>query len=489
MSASLSDTQPFDSFLEKNPTLKPNFGPAPTTTHSAASDIPPAVPATGATPLSDDLKKSLGPSSGTRSVARTSKAPAVVPYSPASLVPTRVVDTFEHYKLTPPPILEKPKKETAANMTICTEHNLALLADIVGVVDTRVEKLSRRVDNLGTETQLRDAVRNSRTKASGQEDAPLSIVPGASTEPASPASPASSHPSSVDGFDPDDQFFARLEDVEHKADDALDMSHAHERALKDLESRVEAPFTLAQLSDAMKKQFTSITQDRDILARRIESDRTDQAKINRVHEATVAGLQDDIRKLQATIARLELSAAHAPLAPRSSEPSHFHTRSPPRQVSPLPRRRYSRSRSPGEPHGDSKRSRSSVEARSELVEIVMGPISLALSLPSRELFELHLRTALPNHPSLGQCDVHRSGEYLHIRGLPSGEAHALTRAWDKQTVVGYKNFMMTIARDGPNRNANVNGTASGSTRRLQSNSHARRNGGGGGAPRRSYPSR
>ncbi|KAJ6448630.1 hypothetical protein C8R45DRAFT_1045952 [Mycena sanguinolenta] len=227
----------------------------------------------------------------------------------------------------------------------------------------------------------------------------------------------------------------------------------------------------------MKKQFRTITHDRDTLAERIDSDRARQAKINDNHEATVAALQEDIRKLQATIARLELAQGHPPLAPRSSE--HIpRPRSPVRRVSPLPRRQFSRSRSPAE-NEDFKRSRRSVDARPEFIEIVMGPVLFVGSLAPRQLFEMHLQTALPHHPSLGRYDVYRTGDYLRVSGLSSQDAQALIRAWSTHTVAGYKDVNMNEARgEEPNRKA------SGSKSR-----HGGNSGGSGYRPRRSYPSR
>ncbi|KAJ6460290.1 hypothetical protein C8R45DRAFT_1180455 [Mycena sanguinolenta] len=319
MSASLSTSQPFDAFLEEHPTDKnADSGQVPPT---AQSGEPPAgldstVLATDTTPLSNDLKKTLGPSSATRSITRTATAPAAITHTPANLIPARVVNTFEHYQLAPPPVFEKGKKETTGHMTARNENNLALLADIVGTIDTRVEKLSRQISNLETETRLRDAVRKSQSKKPGDVFPPALRT---STAPPSPISPSSPHTSSVSGFDHEEQLFSRLEDVEQKVDKALDMCYARERATEQLEKQVAAPFTVSQLSDAMKKQFRTITHDRDTLAERIDSDRARQAKINDNHEATVAALQEDIRKLQATIARLELAQGHPPLAPRSSE--------------------------------------------------------------------------------------------------------------------------------------------------------------------------
>ncbi|KAJ6491062.1 hypothetical protein C8R45DRAFT_1138095 [Mycena sanguinolenta] len=218
------------------------------------------------------------------------------------------------------------------------------------------------------------------------------------------------------------------------------MSHMLNQGLKDLGRHVEAPFTIAQLSGAKKEQFMAITQDRDTLAQRIDSDKTEQLKINRAHDATVVALQDDIRQLQATIARLEITT-RAPLAPRASDPPR--TRSPSRRVSPLPRCLRSRSRSPTEPHADFKRS------CPELAEIRMGPIPMHLSMGSRDSFHTYLDTALPICPPLGQYEVHRSGNYIIVEGVLMENACTLARTWNAHTVNSFDLRMMLPKALGP----------------------------------------
>ncbi|KAJ7502338.1 hypothetical protein B0H11DRAFT_1990105 [Mycena galericulata] len=355
-------------------------------------------------------------------------------------------------------------------------------------MDTRAEKLSRGVENLVTETKLRDGRGNRALSLVNQGAAPPPPADVA-TAPASPASPAASpHLSSVEGFDADEQLFARLDDVEHKVDDALELAHGHGRALEHLEGRLEAPFTLGQLSGAMKQQFATITKDRDTLADRIETDKADQTQANRAHAAVIAGMQNDIRMLQATISRLELTGGTlaAPLSARHQDLLNSHTRSRSRSRSPLPRHPHSRSRSPREFGGDYKRPRHNTDVHSAPVKLVVGPIMLATTLSPYELFDLHLRTAIPAHPRPGNSNVERMGQYLHIRGPSMAEAQALIRAWNEQTVGGYKEVKIALVGEG-NLGGN-NATGNGGARRPKNNRDASRGGGSnGGPPRRSYP--
>ncbi|KAJ6495228.1 hypothetical protein C8R45DRAFT_1212081 [Mycena sanguinolenta] len=277
-------------------------------------------------------------------------------------------------------------------------HGAQSRADVVGTIDTHVDS-----DGRGT----------------------------APARPASPSYSTSSHASSVEGFGLYDQVLAHIEDVEQKAEDALDMSHVLDQGLKDLGRRVEAPFTIAQLS---------------ALAQRIDSDKTEQSKINCAHDATVAALQDDIRQLQATVARLEIRT-RAPLTPRASDP---RTHSPTRRVSPLPRHLRSRSRSPAEPRADFKRS------RPELAESRMGPISMHLSMASRDSFHTYLDSPNP-------------GNYIIVEWVSMENARALARAWNAHTVAGYKDIKMEIHEESRIRGT-TNVTASSSYRR-QSAAH------------------
>jgi hypothetical protein len=234
-------------------------------------------------------------------------------------------------------------------------------------MDTRVGRLSRTVTNFIAETELRAAVRTRSIEvpAPHGDDVP----PPIELEVAASANPTSSHSSSVDGLDNDDQVFAQLEDLDQKLDDAFDTLEAHTRTLDDLQGRVPhspPPFSIGQLSEAMKQQFATITNDRDKLAARIESSTSKQLKINMAHDDDVNRLHEGVHALRATITRLEL-APPAPLSLDTHSTSVSQHRSHRSLSRSPPPRVHSRSRSPSENHRDAKRSHHTS------VVIEMGP--------------------------------------------------------------------------------------------------------------------
>ncbi|KAK6992438.1 hypothetical protein R3P38DRAFT_3225833 [Favolaschia claudopus] len=92
-------------------------------------------------------------------------------------------------------------------------------------------------------------------------------------------------------------------------------------------------------------------------------------------------------------------------------------------------------------------------------DIDFGPVSRDLTdhLSARSVFELHLATALPQHPSLGAFEIERKNDVLRISGLPSGVAAALVRAWGDHSVEGYKFIKMKFVGG----DAGNNGTSGG----------------------------
>jgi hypothetical protein len=286
----------------------------------------------------------------------------------------------------------------------------------------------------------------------------------------------------------DDQVFAQQEDLDQKLDDAFDTLAVHTRTLDDLQGRVPRsppPFSVGQLSDAMKQQFATITNDRDKLAARIESSTSKQLKINKAHDDDVHRLQDEVRALKATITRLEL----APPAPLSlnTHPASVSQHHPYRSVSRSPTPRvHSRSRSPSENRRDAKRSRHTWSV------IEMGPIKslMASQLQPVALFDLHLETAIPKYVRPEDYEVRREGDYLLVRLPSAGDARALIKAWTAHKVDGYSEIRVSWQRDG-NRNA----AASGSAPRASSGqnggpaNHNRNPQGSGGGRGRSYNSR
>ncbi|KAK6988608.1 hypothetical protein R3P38DRAFT_3409360 [Favolaschia claudopus] len=418
------------------------------------------APTTMPTPLADGLKASLsGRPSNTRSITRTSTAPAVIPYGASASRPTRIVDTFEHFHLESPPA---DKRETMQPMAARTEKNRAndntpkclmqilteignfddLGSDAVGTIDTRVESVSRRLDNL--ETQQRVLAHNPRS------DDPRDTV-----EHPTPPSP---NPSSVGAPELEDELVGRLEEVELKLSNVSDVTDAHERSLSDLTDKLDVPFALSHLRDATQEQFAKARKERQELADRVESDYKNQRRDKRDYDEKMAGIRADVDQIKAALARLELAVIPPPLPPRVPSPT--------RRVSPLPRRALSPSRPRSRsPQPGFKRSR---PATADSGDIDFGPVSRDLTdhLSARSVFELHLATALPQHPSLGAFEIERKNDVLRISGLPSGVATALVRAWGDHSVEGYKFIKMKfVGGDAGNNSASggqrVSNTAAG----------------------------
>ncbi|KAJ7939431.1 hypothetical protein B0H13DRAFT_2300704 [Mycena leptocephala] len=313
----LSDTQPFNAFLENSA----NPAPAPAIVSPPAGILPVPLPARDGEPLSADLKISLGPSSATRSLTRTSTAPAALMTTPKDMAPNGTVNTFE-WPLAPSIIL------------LC-----------LGTIDTRVEKLSRTVTNFITETELRAA--------------------------------------------------------------------AHTRTLDDLQGRVPRsppPFSIGQLSDAMKQQLGTITNDRDKLAARIESSTSKQLKINKAHDDDLNRLHEEVRALKATITRLEL----APPAPLSLD-THSTSVSQHPLTAPFPAPPPS--------------------ARSFTLTIPLRKSPRCQALPphiGRDRDGSHqIRDGIT--VAAEHYEVRREGDYLLVRLPSAADARALIKAWAAHT--------------------------------------------------------
>ncbi|KAJ7124333.1 hypothetical protein C8R44DRAFT_980649 [Mycena epipterygia] len=488
MPSPVSVDQPFLNFLD-NPTAHgPLTAPVPGNKDAAPAPLAETPLAGAFTPNGDalqlsndlrkDLKGKLGPESTKRTVARAHTAPSLL--SPKKPAPP--VTTFELYKLEEFAGKKSGKAETAGEKAARVDANFSKLADVVAMLDGRVAKLTREHENLVTEYKLgaQDGRGDSRSPA-GDTSKKDDTFPAPHTP-----SPA---PSSVAGYeDNGDEICARLDELDHKIDDIIRITENQAVDLETVERRTTTPFTITQLSDAVKLQFKTITSDRDAVIEMIQSNASKQAKINNAHDVKVAELERELRQVRATIARLELAPA-APLALRSRSRSmapRSRSRSPParnRSRSPLAR---ARSRSPADGQA-AKRHRPAAETERERDRtIVMGPLEFGKSMVPVEAFQLHIDTALPNYdtPTPFRITVYREGNYIHVVFPSVAEAQALIRAWSANTVEGYKSIKMVLesADRGP-REAEPrtqNARASGSGHRSSSGSYRGGRGGAGG---------
>ncbi|KAK7020775.1 hypothetical protein R3P38DRAFT_3197197 [Favolaschia claudopus] len=188
------------------------------------------------------------------------------PYGASASRPTRIVNTFEHFHLEPPPA---DKKETMQPMAARTEKNLRILADVVGTIDTRVELV--------------------RPPRHGR------------------ASHTAPNPSSVGAPELEDELVGRLEEVELKLSNVSDVTDAHERSLSDLTDKLDVPFALSHLRDATQEQFAKARKERQELAERVESDYKNQRRDKRDYDEKMAGIRADVDQIKAALARLELA--------------------------------------------------------------------------------------------------------------------------------------------------------------------------------------
>ncbi|KAJ7128735.1 hypothetical protein C8R44DRAFT_910043 [Mycena epipterygia] len=344
------------------------------------------------------------------------------------------------------------------------------------MLDGRVAKLTREHENLVTEYKL--GAQDGRGIAS----APAGILPKRTT----PFLPLTLLPgSSVADYENNgDEISARLDELDHKIDDIIRITENQAMDLETVERRTTTPFTITQLSDAVKLQFKTITSDRDAVIEMIQSNAPKQAKINNAHDVKVAELGTPASESHNCAAEV---SPGCPLALRSRSRSmapHSRSRSPParnRSRSPLAR---ARSRSPADGQA-AKRHRPAAETERDRT-IVMGPLEFGKSMVPAEAFQLHIDTPLPNYdtPTPFRITVYCEGNYIHAVFPSVAEAQALIRAWSANTVEGYKSIKMVLegADRGP-REAEPrtqNSRASGSGHRSSSGIYRGGRGGAGG---------
>ncbi|KAJ7444675.1 hypothetical protein FB451DRAFT_1189469 [Mycena latifolia] len=400
MAASVSLEQPFDAFLQN----LDSHGTPPTLTNK--DDVPETLltdtPVSGNQPLSKDLQKVLdlgdrGPPSTRRSITRSHTAPELVS-------PTKTPTTaFERYKLDGPPKKSGSKKaETQGERLGRLEGNFGRLADVVAGLEGRYVKLMHLQANLVTEKQVRGD--SSDLVPKSEDDPPVDDA-------------ASPSPSSVDGYDDDgDEVTACLDDLDQKIENLRHMTENQAADLEVVDRRTTRPFTIKQLSDAMKLQFTTIKKDRDAVIDLVESNASKQLQFNKTRDAKIAELESEVQRLGATQARMELAPHHPlPLLSRSRasypEDSRFDSSSRVHSRSPSMR---ARSRSPV----DVKRQRSAAHLE-RATTVVLGPITFGRGMTAESAFRLHMDTALPDYAA------DRQQFDITILGLSEADAEPL----------------------------------------------------------------
>ncbi|KAJ7185045.1 hypothetical protein C8R46DRAFT_1300857 [Mycena filopes] len=521
---SVSINQPFSNFLD---TQAATVDPAAPTSTDTSGDKLATAPLgadlkTAAAELSEELRTSIladvGPASTKRAITRSLTAPAQVASSkkPAAAAltaaktlsrsPSIEGDTFARYGLQKPPVKAagggKGKAETPTEKAGRLEVNLSRLADVLSGTDTRLTTLIAAHDVLSTDVRLRGLVQKSRAPANTEVPAPEE------TQDANlPADNPSPNPSSVAGYD-DDDILGRLDDLEDKIDELLHVTENHTADLQTVLTRTAAPYTLAQLTEAARQQFETITADRDAILRTMETNAVNQAKLNQAYETRLAGLEERAAQTGAAMARRELgssaplhrippvptplpsASAPRPIRPRSRSRSRSRSR-PPRSPTPHTDRFRARSRSPpgrdglapaGQRRGrspstatehDPKRFRSAAEAPLVTVTVIMGPIRFGGALGPEDALKLHMDTALPDYSRPGVIiTVDWVDHFLHLGFTTAREADALIAAWREHGVKGYDDVKMVHAANTSGRsnqwssasaNSNQRGDTSGSS--------------------------
>ncbi|KAJ7670156.1 hypothetical protein DFH06DRAFT_1294013 [Mycena polygramma] len=254
---------PFDRFLAGSTHLttapgEPN-APAATPTSTAEPSV---------APLAEDLRnritQDVGPASSTRSVTRTASAKSVVPAATAAPTPREGSESpgmsaFDYFSLEGPP---SKGKETGPLLSQRNDRNLHAMADVVEILDGRVDDLRRDVENMPTEATLRAkilAAKASREQASGAQ-----------------AQDDSGSTGSVGTVDELEDLGERVEEVEQQLKNAVASNEKQEDHVQDLDERVRiletsvvAPpasnFSMLEMTNALAEQFAMIKGDQQTL--------------------------------------------------------------------------------------------------------------------------------------------------------------------------------------------------------------------------------
>ncbi|KAJ6558796.1 hypothetical protein DFH09DRAFT_1083892 [Mycena vulgaris] len=249
------------------------------------------------------------------------------------------------------------------------KKEIAMLADIVGGIDGRLELLQRVVINRETEEDLRSA----------------------GDTATAPNSPRASDAGSVDSIDPAEALGEHVDALDIRVD-ALEVNLAdHAAQLEGLDSRMDGltgsvsrgsaqPYSLIEMSNAVGAQFKTIRADRDVLNKKLDAQATAQKKVNKEHAKITSELLETIRRLEETMARIELSPATHAFIPRDRSPS------PASRVHP-------RSLSPEQSISNYKRARS-IPVIEVSPYVVMGPVIINSAMTPLETLQFYMHSAL-----------------------------------------------------------------------------------------------
>ncbi|KAJ6468806.1 hypothetical protein C8R45DRAFT_1167470 [Mycena sanguinolenta] len=359
--------------------------------------------------------------------------------------PATKTSASDHFKMRPVPNTSANGKSIAQNAVA----NVAILADALRIIETRVDGTALDVANLKTEIRL-------RTRSSSRASPGADVTEG-----------------------PDSELVGRAEEIEFQAEMSRNDFNARVLALEQRDSTPPGAITGLTVSDVQKatvQRFAAVVKDLNLLNDGLYEQGKNYDVINAELRSRVAILEtankslraenskqgSDLAAVRAAIERLEISSA-IPLVLRTDSvqgrpPATTRRRSP----SPVPRYRQnqqlSRPRSHS-PQWDHIAKRLRVEEPNAF--IAFGPLADSVETPQK-LFELHLRTAIPQFrleaPYVVELDP---GFAAHVRITVKSApvARALMDAWATQNVAGYAKIKMVAMMSASGQEAARGGIA------------------------------
>ncbi|KAJ6558936.1 hypothetical protein B0H10DRAFT_2240672 [Mycena sp. CBHHK59/15] len=431
---------------------------------SSGTPFPASIPRPS--PLS--INAQIGPSSNLRPITRSHTAPAIAssvtvddgvgadpvdpPPSPAEshVNPATKTSASDHFKMRPVPNTSANGK-TLAQIAVA---NVAILADALRIIETRVDGTALDVANLKTEIRLRPRSSSPTSPAADVTWTSLYGVQLSASRSVSPRDRSRSRSNSSEG--PDSELVGRVEEIEFQAE--MSRNDLNARLLA-LEQRDSTPPTIAGLtaSDVQKatvQRFAAVVTDLNLLNDGLYEQGKNYDTTNAELRSRVAALETANKSLHIVGNSLVLRTDSVQGRP----PATTRRRSP----SPVPRYRQNQQLSRPRSHSPQ---RDHIAKRLRLDEpnafIAFGPLADSAETPQK-LFELHLCTAIPQFrleaPYAVELDP---GFAAHVRVTVKSVpvARALMDAWATQKVAGYAKIKMVAMASASGQEPARNGIA------------------------------
>ncbi|KAJ7510784.1 hypothetical protein B0H11DRAFT_2269324 [Mycena galericulata] len=393
----------------------------------------------------------LGPPSSKRSVTRSvtlpnvsiSEFPVPVPAPDSTAFEPPKISPSDHFAMKVVSKLESTLKAFGTR----TDTNVDILAGALFVLEKRVDSTVLDVGNLTAEVRLRPRQRSESPGPTSR----LTWAAYGGVQADGPRSHSSSRSSSSESSDRS-QAHGYLEELENRAETITNELDAR---IAVLERREPSPLGM---SAETIERFGAISGDLVMLndalfSEQQERDKAYAALLKKTEDVLTANgrLRHDNRLLRAEIDTIKSDVASSlPISlhgrdhvglHQSQSPAAYSVSHPPRAPSPA---HYSQP--PSRPRSRSPVQLQSVKRpRTDFINgfISFGPLGRSAETPVK-LFELHLRTAIPQF-RLEKYTVEVDRAYTdHLRvTLPSTDvARALMTAWARNNVAGYSKIKM-----------------------------------------------